>query len=153
MRHAAVTAYVGGTFDLLHVGHVRLFKAVQSAGYRVHVSLNTDEFAASYKRKPIVPFLHRIEMVLACKHVDSAGVNTGGADSRPAILNSGCHAIVHGDDWQGEALMKQMGFDQAWLNEHRLKLLYMPYTASVSSSLIIDKLSATFNAAKGGLKL
>jgi glycerol-3-phosphate cytidylyltransferase len=159
MRRVISTAYVGGTFDLLHVGHIRLFKAVRALGHRVHVSLNTDEFAASYKRPPVVPLLQRMEMVLACKHVDYAGVNLGGADSRPAILDSGCHFIVHGDDWTGDALMKQMGFDQAWLDANYLTLLYMPYTVGISTTQLIAKKTpspydlSAWNRARGGCKL
>ena len=49
--------YTGGTFDLLHSGHIRFLKACRrlvGADGEVVVSLNTDAFIEAYKGKPPV---------------------------------------------------------------------------------------------------
>ena len=43
--------YVGGTFDLLHPGHIFLLKLCSELG-SVTVSLNRDEFVLRYKKVP-----------------------------------------------------------------------------------------------------
>ena len=49
-----LTVYTGGTFDLLHAGHVKFLRRCAEFG-RVVVALNTDEFVEQYKgRKPIM---------------------------------------------------------------------------------------------------
>lgn len=132
-------AYVGGTFDLFHHGHVRLLKAAHEAFDEVVVALNTDEFAERYKRKPVMSLHERMEVVEACRYVDRVVVNLGCEDSRETILWSGATHIVHGDDWTGPELMTQMGFDQAWLDVHGLEMWYPSYTKGISTTSLIER--------------
>ena len=48
--------------------------------------------------------------------------------------------IIHGDDWTGDAYLKQMGMTQEFLDENEIKLAYVPYTKSISTSDIIKRL-------------
>lgn len=62
-----------GCFDILHVGHVRLLQKcrelVEPDG-QVWVALNTDESVARLKPgRPILPYAHRKEMLLAMRGV------------------------------------------------------------------------------------
>lgn len=127
-------AYIGGTFDVLHSGHVALFRRAKDLADEVVVSVNTDAFAEAYKRKPLVPLSERCAVVEACRYVDRVIVNTGGADSKPAILAAAPDCIIHGDDWTGDALLAQMGLTYDWLTAHRISMVYMPYTAGVSTT-------------------
>lgn len=131
--------YVGGTFDLFHAGHVNFLRHAAAFG-RVTVSLNTDEFAAEYKRPPVLTLTERTTVVEACRYVEAVVVNTGGANSRPAIEHVGPRYIAHGDDWESESLMKQMGVSDAWLAQRRISFLYVRYTAGISSSDIIERI-------------
>jgi glycerol-3-phosphate cytidylyltransferase len=130
--------YVGGTFDLFHPGHVNFLRQCDRHG-RVTVALNTDEFAARYKRPPIFTLEERIEILRACRYVDRVIVNEGDEDSGPAILASGASLVAHGDDWSGESYLRQLGISQRWLDENGIRLLYVPYTQGVSSSEVIDR--------------
>lgn len=130
--------YVGGTFDCFHPGHARLLEQAARLG-PVTVSLNTDEFAARYKRRPVYTLAERTEIVRACRWVDRVIVNEGGEDSRPAILASGAELIVHGDDWTGEAYLDQLGVSQEWLGAHALSVVYLPYTPGISTSEVIER--------------
>lgn len=137
----AKVVYVGGTFDLLHVGHVRLLKKAKALGDFLVVALNTDSFCEEYKRKPIIPYSQRKEMLKALSCVDTVIENTGGKDSKPSILHAKPSIIVHGDDWKGASFMKQLGVDASFLKKNKIKLVYLPYTESASSTEIIKRCS------------
>lgn len=129
--------YIGGTFDCFHSGHINLLKEAKKMG-EVVVSVNTDAFAERYKRRPLMPLFERIKVLEACKYVDRVMVNTGNEDSRVAILNSGADVILHGDDWTGESLMKQLGVTPEWLEEHGIEMRYIPYTKGISTTEILN---------------
>jgi len=136
--------YVGGTFDLFHAGHVALLRRSKLAFPQTHVivSLNKDEFAARYKRPPVLTLRERIEVVSACRYVDTVAINEGDEDSKPAILGTGATHIVHGTDWTDDGLMRQMGLTESWLEEHDIQMLYVPYTDGISTSEIIRRAAA-----------
>lgn len=129
--------YIGGTFDCLHSGHINLFKNAKTEVDWLIVSLNTDEFAARYKRKPIIPFKERAAVLSAIRYVDQVITNEGDENSKVAILKVMPDYIIHGDDWTGKSLMVQMGFTQEFLDKHGIKLFYLPYTPDISTTKII----------------
>lgn len=141
--------YLGGTFDCLHRGHLNLFLQAGKVARKVVVGLNTDEFAARYKRKPVIPFDDRFAVLEACRLVDDVVVNTGCEDSKPSIMHSGADAVGHGDDWTGERLMVQMGLTAEWLHEHRIKMVYLSYTQGVSTSKILEKAAEALTGRQG----
>ena len=134
--------YTGGTFDLFHSGHVRLLercKEVSGDGYLV-VSVNTDEFCSQYKEPPICNLAERMEVVLSCKWVDKVIVNSGGADSKPAIIEAKADLVIVGSDWQSKDYYKQMGFTQEWLDEHSIGVMFVPYTEAISTTIIKSRI-------------
>jgi len=134
--------YVGGTFDLPHWGHFRFLQQCREYG-PVLVSLNTDKFAAKYKRKPIMELDERYKMLAGCKYVDDLCINAGGARIK---------YIAHGDDWTGESLMKQMGLATKWMDERGIKLLYIPYTRGISTSEIIARVKDDIHGSADGTR-
>ncbi len=130
--------YTGGTFDLFHSGHVAFLKAcrrIAGSEGRVVVSLNTDEFIATYKGKPpVMSYAERKAVLMGCRYVDSVVENVGGADSKPAIENVIPDFIVIGDDWAKKDYYKQMQFTQQWLDDYAIQLCYVPYTLGISST-------------------
>jgi len=132
--------YTGGTFDLFHIGHVNLLKrgrAIAGEHGKVVVSLNTDEFITKFKGKaPIYSYEQRKDILEACKYVSEVIPNTGGSDSKPAILKVRPNFIVIGSDWAAKDYYKQMGFTQKWLDDQKIVLIYVPYTEGISTSEI-----------------
>lgn len=134
--------YTGGTFDLFHSGHVNfLYQCWMiatnkgSCDGKVIVSLNTDEFIETYKKKPpIMSFGERKAVLRACKYVDRVIENIGGADSKPAILDCNADAIVVGTDWAKKDYYNQMAFTQEWLDNRMIQLIYVPYTEGISTT-------------------
>ena len=137
--------YTGGTFDLFHSGHIRFLKACRRlAGDegKVVVALNTDAFIQAYKGKsPIMSFDERKEVLLGCRFVDSVVANTGGADSKPTILQVSPDLIVIGDDWAKRDYYAQMQFSQAWLDARLIQLVYVPYTEGISTTELKSRIN------------
>jgi glycerol-3-phosphate cytidylyltransferase len=136
--------YTGGTFDLFHSGHVNLLKKCRDiAGPtgRVIVSLNTDRFIEEYKGKgPVCDQNERAMVLTACSYVDEVILNVGGYDSKPAIEIANPNFIVIGSDWATKDYYKQMGFDQGYLDAQGISLVYVPYTQSISTTEIKNRL-------------
>ena len=120
-------AYCGGTFDLLHPGHVRCFRWAKENFDTVIVSLNSDAFVRRYKGAwPAQPFTERREMVEACRWVDEVTLNIDGEDSRPSILASRATHVVNGSDWSREKLMVQMRLTEAFMALHKIEIALCP---------------------------
>lgn len=131
-----LSIYTGGTFDLFHSGHVEFLRACADLG-RVTVSLNRDEFIEAYKGKPPVMSYDERRMVLeSCIWVDEVVPNAGGADSKPAIASVSPDIIAIGSDWARRDYHAQMQFDQDWLDDLGISLIYIPYTKGISSTEI-----------------
>jgi glycerol-3-phosphate cytidylyltransferase len=139
-----LTVYTGGSFDLFHSGHVAFLKRCKelAGDGKVIVSLNTDEFIRGYKGKGLVMnFAERREVLKSCKYVDMVMPNYGGADSTVSIEMVKPDLVVIGSDWARRDYYTQMGFTQDWLDERGIGLVYIPYTAGISSTDIKARLA------------
>lgn len=132
--------YTGGTFDLLHRGHVNFLRRCAEMG-NVTVALNTDEFIEEYKGKaPVMSFDERREVLLGLRYVTEVVPNLGGADSRISIELAKPDLVVIGSDWARRDYYTQMGFDQNWLDARGIGLCYIPYTTGISTTNIKGRL-------------
>jgi glycerol-3-phosphate cytidylyltransferase len=140
--HRRFDVYTGGTFDLFHWGHVNLLRQCRdiAGGGTVTVGLNTDKFAASYKREPVCTLEERFAVVEACRYVDKVMVNWAGADSRLIVDAVRPAFVVVGDDWSDRDYNAQMGWDEAWLTERGIKVVFVPYTKQVSTTMLLSRL-------------
>ena len=61
-----------GTFDLLHIGHIRYLEEARRLGDILVVCINSDESVRGYKGegRPVVPEAERAEVVAALRSVD-----------------------------------------------------------------------------------
>lgn len=128
-----------GTFDLFHIGHVEFLRQCKELCDWLVVALNTDAFAERYKRKPILNLVERFVMLESCRYVDQVIVNTGEENSREAIRLSKASVILHGDDWTGDLYFQQLGVTEEWLKKHGVTVQYVPYSPSLSTSTIIER--------------
>ncbi|MCX6709510.1 MAG: adenylyltransferase/cytidyltransferase family protein [Candidatus Woesearchaeota archaeon] len=137
--------YTGGTFDLYHSGHanfLRQCRIIAGENGKVVVSLNPDEFIKKFKGKaPIMTYDERKAMLESVSYVDRVIPNSGGEDSKPAILSVMPTFIVIGSDWAKKDYYKQMKFTQKWLDEHGIILVYVPYTEGISSTELKRRLT------------
>ena len=64
-----------GTFDLLHVGHVRHLEAARDLGDILVVTLTADRFVNKGPGRPVFGEALRAEMLATLQHVDWVGIN------------------------------------------------------------------------------
>lgn len=135
-------AYCGGTFDLLHPGHVRFFHWAAQNFDEVVAVVNSDEFATRYKQAPVQCLPERMEMVAACRWVDAVFVNNGDEDSTETILEIEPTHIVNGSDWSREHLMRQMGLTQEFLDRNGIEIVLCPLPRHFSTTELKQRVKA-----------
>lgn len=127
---------VVGVFDLFHSGHVNLLRRSRELGDRLVVVVNGDALTSSYKRAPVMSEEDRLAVISACRYVDEAEISND-YSVRDVIVRHGVTAIVHGDDWPVDSYKQQIRCDDAFLHEHGVELVLVPYTPGISTSDII----------------
>ena len=96
------TVITYGTFDMFHIGHLRLIKRLQEVGERVIVAVSTDEFNLEKGKRVVIPFSQRVEIVSAISGVDLVIAESSWDQKISDIEKHGVDAFVMGDDWTGE---------------------------------------------------
>lgn len=126
------TVLTYGTFDLFHVGHLRLIERLAAMGDRLVVGVSTDEFNATKGKTSVVSYQDRADIVAAIKGVDLVIPEESWDQKVRDIEEHDVDVFVMGDDWKGK-------FDH--LSE-LCEVVYLPRTQGVSSTAIKDMLSA-----------
>ncbi len=124
MTQSAGTIITYGTFDLFHVGHVRLLQRLSALGSRLIVGCSTDAFNAEKGKKTAIPYAHRVEVLEACQYVDLVIPETSWAQKRSDIETHQVDLFAMGDDWAGK-------FDDL---RDLCDVLYLPRTENVSTT-------------------
>lgn len=71
--------YIGGTFDIPHYGHIKLFETAKKIADEVIVALNTDAFVLEYKGKlPVMKYFEREAILKKNQDITSVICNEGG---------------------------------------------------------------------------
>jgi len=122
---ATVITY--GTYDLFHVGHLRLLqraKALAGEDGKLIVGVSTDRFNWEEKRKrSAIPYEQRAEIVAALKCVDMV-IPEDDWDMKRDILQYKADIFTMGGDWEGK-------FDHL---KEVCRVVYLPRTEGISST-------------------
>lgn len=138
--------YVGGTFDCFHSGHANLLRRARGIADYVIAAVNSDAFAESYKGVPVMNETERLSVVRACRFVDLAFIVESHGAQRGCIEMLKPTWILHGDDWKGESLVRQLGLTDEFMRENGIELKYVPYTAGISTTDIKKRVLALAGA-------
>ncbi len=71
---------VAGTFDIIHPGHIYLFKKAKEMGEVIAVVARDSSVERFKGRPPIIPETQRLEVVSSIKYVDKAVLGYEGGD-------------------------------------------------------------------------
>ncbi len=131
-QHKTVLTY--GTYDLFHVGHLRLFKRLKALGDKLIVGVSTDEFNSIKGKRTIIPFSQRAEIIESIVCVDLVIPEKSWSQKVDDIKTHGVDIFAMGDDWHGK-------FDdlKAYCEVH-----YLPRTACISSTEIKHALETIY---------
>ena len=123
------TVITFGTFDLFHVGHLRLLQRAKAYGGRLVVGVSSDDLNVKKKRKlPIIPQNHRVEIIKGISGVDEVFLEES-LELKPAYIQQyDADILVMGKDWEGK-------FDA--LN-NLCQVVYVKRTENISTSYLLD---------------
>ena len=95
--------WCNGTFDILHPGHIELFKVGKSLGKKLIVATDTDEKIRKDKGafKPINNLCDRVSMLQAIKYIDQVLYFDTREELEGLIKMYMPDILLLGDDWQG----------------------------------------------------
>ena len=95
--------WCNGTFDILHPGHIELFKVGKSLGDKLIVATDTDEKIRQDKgaSKPINNLCDRISMLQAIKYIDEVFYFNDRKELEWLIELYSPDILLLGDDWKG----------------------------------------------------
>ena len=131
---AGTTVITFGTFDVLHVGHVRVLNRAAELGDRLVVGVSSDALNFSKKeRNPVFTQDERLEIVANIKVVDAVFVEESLELKRHYVVEHGADVLVMGDDWAGK-------FDEL---SDVCEVVYLPRTPAISTTALIEKISGT----------
>jgi len=113
-----------GTFDLFHIGHLKLLQRAKELGDYLIVGVSTDEFNARKGKKSIIPFEQRAEIIKNIKCVDLVISENNWEQKIEDIKKYDIDVFVMGGDWKGK-------FD--FLKEY-CDVVYLERTRGISST-------------------
>ena len=126
------TVITFGTFDVFHVGHLRVLERARAFGDRLVVGVSADALNLRKKdRLPVFSEAERLEIVAALKCVDEVFVEESLEQKREYILRYEADVLVMGDDWAGK-------FDEFG---DVCRVEYLPRTPAISTTALIEKIS------------
>ena len=127
------TVITFGTFDVFHVGHIRVLQRAAELGDRLVVGVSADALNIAKKgRAPVYTQDERMEIVSSLRCVDAVFVEESLEQKRDYIVEQGADVLVMGDDWTGK-------FD--WVSDV-CEVVYLPRTPSVSTTGIIEHIAS-----------
>jgi|SRR5690554_2070826 len=120
-----------GTFDVFHIGHLRILERARTLGDRLIVGVSSDALNISKKgRQPVYLQEERIQIVSALRCVDTVFVEESLEQKREYLLQHKADVLVMGDDWAGR-------FDEFC---DICKVVYLPRTPSISTTTVIERI-------------
>ncbi len=96
------TVLTYGTFDLFHIGHLRLLERARALGDRLIVAISSDEFNAVKGKKATVSYADRAAIVAALRCVDAVIPEVDWSQKPKDIQKFQAAVFVMGDDWFGK---------------------------------------------------
>jgi len=130
--------YTSGTFDMLHINHLRLIEYARGLGDILIVGVNTDELVTSYKSMPMIPFEDRIALMRAIKGPDLV-IPQHSLDHHDKVKKLKFDVFVVGDDWVGK-------YD--YLEGMGVTVIYTPYGNGISSTSLKKKIASRYEKMK-----
>lgn len=128
-----VIGYTTGVYDLFHIGHVNILRNAKSMCDKLVVGVTTDELMWEYKkRKPVIPFAERAEIVRNIRFVDAV-VAQESMNKFSAWEKLKFDVMIVGDDWHQTPKWQDL---EKQFADVGVRIVYFPYTKGTSSTLI-----------------
>ena len=94
--------YLAFSTDIIHGGHIRILKRAKELG-KVIVGVMSDQAVASFKRYPVLDYVHRYEIIKNIKYVDET-IEQKTLSYADNLIKIKPNYVVHGDEWRYDSL-------------------------------------------------
>lgn len=115
-RFSEIKVWVNGTFDVLHIGHIKLLEFANTFGV-VRVGIDTDERVKQFKGelRPINKIEDRIDFMNSIKYVNSSVIFSTDEELCDRIKEWNTDIMIIGNDYKdkkviGSHLVKEVIF-------------------------------------------
>jgi glycerol-3-phosphate cytidylyltransferase len=129
MKSKTIITYC--TFDMFHIGHLRLLQRLADLGDELIVAVSTDEFNNLKGKKTLIPYEQRAEIVSNIRCVDRVIAEESWDQKIEDINMYNIDIFAMGDDWSGK-------FD--FLSKY-CEVIYLPRTKSISTTKLKKSLT------------
>lgn len=122
-----------GTFDVFHVGHIKILQRARALGDHLTVGVSSDALNFSKKQRyPIYPEEERMEIIRSLAGVDEVFREDSLELKGEYIKKYQSDILVMGDDWVGR-------FDEF---KSLCEVIYLPRTEGISTTKLISDIKA-----------
>ncbi len=136
-RQGRTVVFTNGCFDVLHAGHVRLFRFAKNQGDILIVAVNSDASVRANKGpdRPVFPLRERLEVLGAVADIDYL---TSFSSKTPVHLIKRLEpdVLVKGADWAADEVVGRAEVERAGG-----KVVRFPYVKGMSSTRMIRRAS------------
>jgi glycerol-3-phosphate cytidylyltransferase len=91
-----------GTFDLFHIGHLKILERAKEEGDYLIVGVSSDELNIKKGKKSIFPLSDRLEIIKSLKFVDEVFIEESLELKNQYIIDHNADLLVMGDDWKNK---------------------------------------------------
>lgn len=130
--------YAGMAADLIHHGHINLIKKARKYG-KLIVGVLSDEAIITYKRRPVYNYYQRKLIFENIKGVEKV-IKQKTLSYVENLKKIKPDFVIHGNDWkkgvQSNTRQDVIDIIAKWDG----KLIEIPYTKNISTTIIINKL-------------
>lgn len=120
-----------GTFDMFHIGHLKLLQRLSELADELIVAVSTDEFNRGKGKKVMIPYEQRAEIVANIKCVHKVIPEDNWEQKVTDVKKYNVDIFAIGDDWEGE-------FD--FLKEY-CEVVYLERTKDISTTQLKKSLT------------
>ena len=125
--------WTNGTFDILHPGHMQLFKVARSLGDKVIVATDTDDKIKKDKgeHKPVIDLCYRVAMLEAIKYIDVVLTFGDRKELEGLIQLYSPDILLLGDDWRNGDVVGR---------KYAKEVRFLPRVGGYASSNIVKRI-------------
>ena len=120
-----------GTFDIFHLGHLRILERAASHGNELVVGISSDKLNFKKKgRKPFYTEDERMHIISSLDFVSKVFLEESLELKRKYLLEHKADCLIMGCDWTGK-------FDEF---SDICEVIYLPRTPDISTTELIEKI-------------
>lgn len=144
MRAGKTVVLAGGTFDILHPGHLRYLEKCKEHGDILVVCVAGDVRTRKRKgaNRPVMPAIYRVEIVAGLKMVDLAFISNRKPFSEPILHRILPNVLVTSSNEPSDAVKRQFREYMKRKHPEMRVILISRVHSTLSSSRLINKLKA-----------